>query len=315
MAEERVLPSWAATPTRDAIVSFVEAVTGDGPEHVPEAERIAVFDNDGTLWTEKPMPTQLHFIVGKWREQATADPTLADRQPYLAATSGDVAWLADALDKHYAGDDTDLRLMVRAIVGISAERTVDDYASEISEFFRVEEHPVLRRPYAETVYQPMVELLQYLEQNGFTTYIVSAGDRDFMRPMTADAYGVPPERVVGSAMGLVYTEDETGGDVRYAASFSFLADGPEKPIRIWSRIGRRPILAAGNANGDLPMLRFVQRHPHSLSLLIHHDDDTGRGDTPYDKGAEKIVEAASSGGFVTVSVKHDWTQVFPGPAG
>ncbi len=130
--------------------------------------------------------------------------------------------------------------MMTAVVGISAERTVDDYASEISEFFRVEEHPVLRRPYSETVYQPMVELLQYLEQHEFTTFIVSAGDRDFMRPMTAGVYGIPPERVIGSAIGLVYTEDESGGDVRYAASFSFLADGPEKPIRIWSRIGRRP---------------------------------------------------------------------------
>ena len=160
MAEEQVLPSWAATPTRDAIVSFVEAVTGDGPDHVPEDERIAVFDNDGTLWTEKPMVTQVAFIVGKWREQAAADPKLAERQPYLAATSGDLAWLGEAIDKHYAGDDTDLRVMLKAVVGISAERPVDDYASEISEFFRLEEHPVLRRPYAETVYQPMVELLQ-----------------------------------------------------------------------------------------------------------------------------------------------------------
>jgi hypothetical protein len=157
----------------------------------------------------------------------------------------------------------------------------------------------------------MVELLRYLDANGFTPYIVSGGGRDFMRPMSTGYYGVPPERVIGSSTGLRYVEDAEGGDVRYDSSSAFLDDGPEKPVRIWSRMGRRPLLAGGNSNGDIPMLRFVQKHPRSLSLLVHHDDDTGRGDTPYDKGAEQALDAAATHGFVVVSVKDDWSQVFP----
>jgi len=310
MAAEELLESWNDTETRRAIVDFVEAVAGDGPDVVPPEQRVAVFDNDGTLWTEKPMPTQLHYIVKKWREQLAADPSLAERQPYQAVASGDLEWLGRAIDKHYDGDDTDLRVIIKEILQITANRTVDDYAAEIADFYRDEEHQELQRPYSEAVYQPMVELLRYLEANHFATYIVSGGERDFMRPMSTSYYGIPPERVIGSSTGLQYVEDESGGDVLYGASFAFFDDGPEKPVRIWSRIGRRPILATGNANGDLPMLRFVQRHPRSLSLLIHHDDDTGRGDTPYTSGADQAMEAAEQHGFVKVSVKHDWAQVF-----
>jgi hypothetical protein len=308
---DRYLASWNDTATRRAIVDFVEAVTTDGPVYVPPPERVAVFDNDGTLWTEKPMPTQLHYIVKKWREQVAADPSLAERQPYRAAADGDFEWLGGAIDKHYAGDDSDLKVLIAAVVGITADRTVDDYAAEISEFYRTEHHLTLGRPYRSAVYQPMVELLGYLDANGFSSYIVSGGERDFMRPMSTEYYGIPPERVVGSSFGLSYVVDDTGGDVRYGASFAFLDDGPEKPVRIWSRIGRRPILAAGNANGDVPMLRFVQKHPRSLSLLIRHDDDTGRGDPPYDKGAEQALEAAAAHDFVTVSIKDDWANLFP----
>jgi hypothetical protein len=310
VAHEDLLASWNETPTRQAIVAFVQAVSSDGPDHVPPEERIATFDNDGTLWIEKPMPTQLHFIAKKWREQAAADPSLAAHQPYQAAVSGDLGWLGGALDKHYAGDDRDLKVMIGAILGITANRTVDDYADEVAAFYRTEQHLTLKRPYSEAIYQPMVELLRYLEANGFTNYIVSGGERDFMRPMSSGYYGIPPEHVVGSSVGLQYVEDDSGGNVLYGASFSFLDDGPEKPIRIWSRMGRRPILAGGNANGDVPMLRFVQGHPRSLSLLIHHDDP-GRGDIPYDKGVEQALAAAAQHGFVTVSVKDDWNRVFP----
>jgi phosphoserine phosphatase len=309
MTAENLLASWNDTATRAAIVEFVQAVATDGPELVPAEERVAVFDNDGTLWTEKPMPTQLHFIVKKWREQATADPSLAERQPYQAAVSGDFAWLGGAIDKHYNGDDSDLKVMIGAILGITANRTVHDYATEVAEFYRTEQHMSLHRPYSEAVYQPMLELLRYLEANGFTNYIVSGGERDFMRPMSTGYYGIPPERVVGSSVGLSYTEDDAVAT--HGAPFAFMDDGPEKPIRIWSRIGRRPLLAGGNANGDVPMLRFAQKHPRSLSLLIHHDDDTGRGDVPYDTGADQALAAAQTHGFTTVSVKHDWSTVFP----
>ncbi|WP_353707107.1 HAD family hydrolase [Cellulosimicrobium sp. ES-005] len=304
----RPLPSWADGPARDAVLAFVEAVAV-GPDALRPEERVAVFDNDGTLWTEKPMPTQLHFIVEQWKAAAEADPTLADRQPYRAAVSGDLAWLGAAVDKHYAGDDTDLKVMVGAILASTAHESVEDYHAAVASFYARAKHLTLGRPYADAVYQPMVELLRHLEAHGFACYVVSGGDRDFMRPMTLDYYGIPPERVVGSALGLTY--DSGTNQVRYGTAFDYLDDGPLKPVRIWSRVGRRPVLAAGNSNGDVDMLRFVQGNPRSLSLLVHHDDDTGRGDVPYDAGAEQALSAAADHGFTVVSVRDDWTRVFP----
>ena len=301
------LPSWRHTATRRAIVEFVHAVTS-GARAVPEPDRVAVFDNDGCLWTEKPMPTQLHFIVQQWAAAARADPALADTQPYRAALSGDLSWLGGALDKHYAGDDSDLRVMIGALLASSANVSVDDYRRDVADFYREAKHQTLGLGYGSAVYRPMVELLRYLEAHAFTNYIVSGGDRDFMRPITDDYYGIPAERVVGTAVGLDY--DEESNDVRYGSSLAFFDDGPEKPVRIWSRVGRRPILAAGNSNGDIPMLRYVQKHPVSLSLLVHHDDDTGRGDAPYDRGAEDALAAAPGRGFTVVSVKDDWETVF-----
>lgn len=302
------LASWTNTPTRQRIIDFVQRVTGDGPEHVPVQERVAVFDNDGTLWTEKPMPTQLHFIVQKWVAAAKADPSLAERQPYKAAVSGDFAWLGGAVDKHYAGDDSDLRVMIGALLALTANMNVLDYEASVAEFYRTATHLGLGTPYRDSVYQPMVELLRYLEAHGFTCYIVSGGDRDFMRPMTIDYYGIPPEHVIGSAVGLSF--DEESNEVRYSETFDFMDDGPLKPVRIWTRIGRRPILAAGNSNGDMDMLRYAQSSPHSLALFVHHDDTSDRGDTPYDVGAERALAAAERDDFCVVSVQNDWNRVF-----
>ena len=301
------LPSWADGPTRDAILEFVASVT-EGPDAVPEDQRVAVFDNDGTLWTEKPMPTQLHYIVQQWRAAAEADPSLAEHQPYRAAVSGDLAWLGAAIDKHYDGDESDIETLIGAIVRLTDGMSVEQYASSVAEFYRTAKHLTLQRAYRNAVYAPMVELMRHLEANGFTCYIVSGGDRDFMRPMSEDYYGIPPERVIGSALGLTYDEEEA--QVRYTDAFDFMDDGDEKPIRIWSRIGRRPLLAAGNSNGDVPMLDFVHRGAAGLALLVHHDDDTGRGDAPYDQGAQKALAAASERGFTVVSVKRDWSSVF-----
>ncbi|KQW04819.1 acid phosphatase [Leifsonia sp. Root4] len=303
-----VLPSWAETETRARIIDFVERVCGEGDGTVPAAERVAVFDNDGTLWTEKPMPTQLHYIVQQWAAAAAADPTLAERQPYAAAVNGDFAWLGGAVTKHYAGDDRDLKLMIGAILASTADMNVLDYEKSVAEFYRSAQHMTLGTPYRDAVYQPMVELLRYLEAHGFSCYIVSGGDRDFMRPITGEYYGIPPERVIGSAVGLSYDADSA--EVRYGSTFDFMDDGPMKPVRIWSRIGRRPIFAAGNSNGDIEMLRYTQGSPDSLALLIHHDDDSGRGDAPYDAGAEIALAAASDHDFTVVSVCDDWSSVF-----
>ncbi|GAA1447382.1 HAD family hydrolase [Leifsonia poae] len=301
-----LLPSWRDTATKSAIVDFVASVTtGDGT--LPPDERVAVFDNDGTLWTEKPMPTQLHFIVMRWAAAAAADPSLADRQPYKAAVTNDLAWLGKAIEKHYDGDDSDLHTMIGAILATTAGESVEEYQAAVTGFYRDAKHLTLGRSYAGAVYKPMIELLRFLEANGFTCYIVSGGDRDFMRPMSHDYYGIPPERVVGSAVGLSF--DETANEVRYGNAFSFMDDGPEKPVRIWSRVGRRPALAVGNSNGDMQMLGYAS----GLGMLVHHDDDTGRGDEPYDAGAERALAAASGNDWTIVSVRDDWSQIFPQP--
>ncbi|MFE6734787.1 HAD family hydrolase [Microbacterium sp. NPDC057650] len=301
------LPSWRDTATRKTIVDFVESVT-TGADAVPVEERIAVFDNDGTLWSEKPVIIQLDYIIGQWAGELKADPSLAEKQPYKAVATGDLGWIGDAVEKHYGGDDSDLKVLLGALVGLTDGLTVDEYAASVAEFFRTAKHPTLGTPFSGAVYEPMRELLRYLEANGFTCYIASAGERDFMRSVTEEYYGIPPERVIGSAYGLTYDADARA--VKYSANLDFLDDGAIKPVRIWSRTGRRPLLAAGNANGDLPMLQFAVGDGtgrRGLALLVHHDD-ADRGDTPYDKGAELALAADD---VTVISVSDDWSQIFP----
>jgi phosphoserine phosphatase len=290
----------AGASAKAAIVDFVGRVTTEGPDFVAEERRIAVFDNDGTLWCEKPMYIQLDFLVRRFKAQAEADPALREQQPYQAAYTGDLKWLGDAVTKHYQGDDADLKPLLAAILNAYHELTVEEHAGRVNAFFAEAKHPTLGRPYTACGYAPMVELLRYLEANGFTNYIVSGGGRDFMRPITGPLYGVPPERVVGSSVGLVYKD----GNVYTTDRPEFLDDGPIKPVRLWSRIGRRPILAAGNSNGDIEMLEFTR----GLRLLVLHDDAEREFD--YVAGAEKSLEEAKAKGWTVVSMRDDWTTVF-----
>jgi phosphoglycolate phosphatase-like HAD superfamily hydrolase len=283
------------------IVDFVGRVTADGgPDFVAPEARVAVFDNDGTLWCEKPMYIQLDFLLRRFKEQAEADPSLRDQQPYKAAYTGDLQWLGDAVTKHYQGDDTDIKPLVAAILTSQHEITVDELAGRFNAFFAEAKHPTLGRPYTSCGYAPMVELLRYLEAYGFTNYIVSGGGRDFMRPITGQLYEIPPERVVGSSVGLVYRD----GQLYTTAQPEFLDDGPVKPTRLWSRIGRRPILAAGNSNGDIEMLEFTR----GLRLLVRHDDAEREFD--YVAGAEKSLDQAARDAWTVISIKNDWTTVF-----
>ena len=233
-----VLPSWREKPTRAAILDFVTAVTTPRPGFVEPSVRVAVFDNDGTLWTEKPMPTQLHYLLGHWKAAATADPALAEQQPYRAAVTGELAWLGEAIDKHYGGDDADLGLLIAAVSAASAGASVEEYEASVAAFYREARHLTLHSSYAQTVYQPMVELLRLLNDHGFRNYIVSGGERDFMRPMSQDYYSIPPHRVIGTAMGMEYDADDNL--VRFGPKMDFFDDGTEKPVRIWMRVaGRR----------------------------------------------------------------------------
>jgi phosphoserine phosphatase len=307
-----MLTSWNDGKTKQAIVDFVARVTDEGgPDYVEPAARVAVFDNDGTLWTEKPLVIQLDFTIRRFRELAEDDPALRAQQPYQAAYEGDLHWLAGAVVKHYHGDDSDMKLLMVAVPKAFEAVTVEEYDQRVKEFFDEADNPGLKRPYRECGYLPMVELLRYLEANGFATYIASGGDRDFVRPVADDMYGIPPERIIGSALGITYSSEGGQSLLLYKGAMDFFDDGPEKPIRIWSRIGRRPILSFGNSNGDVPMLAFsgTSTTP-SLRLLLLHDDADREFD--YTAGAEQALEAASRENWTVVSMKNDWNTVFTG---
>ena len=276
---------------------------------VPVEERVAVFDNDGTLWCEKPMPIQLDFILRRLVAMAEAQSELRERQPWKAAYERDYGWFGKLMADHYAGDDTNVRTLAAGILAAYEGISVEDFEAQSDAFLRSTHHPTLGRGYLETAYAPMVELLGYLEANGFSSYIASGGGRDFMRPISQEVYGIPRERVIGSSATLDYTSDERGGTITHKAEADYLDDGPQKPIRIWSRTGRRPLLAAGNSNGDIPMLDFTQHQDKaSLRLLVLHDD--ADREFEYTSGAEQALEKADSSGWTIVSIKNDWATVF-----
>src|SRR5215203_238090 len=296
------LTTWKDSPSKEAIVDFVRRVCGEqGSQAVPVEERRAVFDNDGTLWCEKPMPIQLDFILRRLVEMAEAQPGLRERQPWKAAYDRDYGWLGAAMTEHYAGDDAKVRMLAGGILAAWEGISVEDFEEQSDAFLRSAQHPTLGRGYLECAYKPMVELLGYLEANGFSNYIASGGGRDFMRSISQEVYGIPRERVIGSASALDYTTDERGGTITHKAEADYLDDGPQKPIRIWSRTGRRPLLAAGNSNGDVPMLHFTQ-HPDkpSLRLLVLHDDE--EREFAYTAGSEMALERAAAENWTVVSV-------------
>jgi phosphoglycolate phosphatase-like HAD superfamily hydrolase len=300
-----MLNSWRDGNAKSAIVHFVDRVTAPGgPDFVASEERVAVFDNDGTLWCEKPAYIQLDFLVRRLAEQAAADVSLKDKQPYQAAALGDLSWFGDAVTKHYNGDDSAMKVLAGGILSAYQGLTVEQHAERVKDFFAEATHPTLNRPYTACGYLPMVELLRYLEANGFTNYVASGGGRDFMRPVITQMYGLPPERVIGSSVGLDFKD----GHLLTTSRPEFLNDGPVKPVRIWGRTGRRPILAAGNSNGDIQMLQYAQSAKPSLCLLLLHDDAEREFD--YVAGAEKSLEEAKANGWTVVGIRDSWTTVF-----
>ena len=303
------LESWREGKTKEAILGFVRSVSEDGPTLVAPADRIATFDNDGTLWCEKPMPIQLDFILRRLFAMADAQPDLRERQPWKAAYERDYGWLGALVDQHYAGDDTGVEVLASGVLAAYDGMSVEDFEAQSGAFLRSTQHPTLGRGYLQCAYAPMVELLGHLAANGFTNYIASGGGRDFMRPISQEVYGIPRERVIGSSAALAYTSDGRGGTITHTAAPDYLDDGPQKPIRIWSRTGRRPLVSGGNSNGDLAMLEFTQHSDKpSLRLLVLHDDAEREFD--YTAGAEHALERAEADGWTIVSIKNDWVTVF-----
>jgi phosphoserine phosphatase len=292
MADHEALPSWNDGPARTAILEFVRSVTRPGGSFVPAAERIATFDNDGTLWCEKPLYVQADFVFRRWKEMVQANPELAREQPYRAIVEGDRAWLSDI----YAHVPELIKGVTEAFGGI----TTAAFEAAVTGFFETGRHPSLGVPYAEVTYRPMRELIAFLEANDFLVYICSGGGRDFVRPVAERLYGIPRERVIGSATTLEYRD----GDLyRTAGVEQPIDDGPGKPVHIWTRTGRKPLLAGGNADGDVPMLETAR-----FALLLRHDD--GEREFAYDKGAEKALAEARNRGWTIVSMREDFEKVF-----
>jgi len=292
-------------------MDFVAAVTTHGsPTFIPAAERIATFDNDGTLWCEKPMYIQLDYMLRQLAAQAEIKPALREQQPWKAASEQDFGWLGGAITKHYQGDESDIKVLLHGILSLSRDAPVEKIEEAAKLFIENERHPLLDIPYQDCIYEPMLELLRYLENNGFINYIVSGGGRDFMRGFAYDLYGIPRERVIGSTVAYRFVEGELDTAIVQQAELAVIDDGAGKPVQIWNVIGRRPILAAGNSNGDIEMLKFTQvRGKPYLNLLLHHND--AQREYAYDQGAERALTLAIEQHWQVISMRDDWQRVFP----
>jgi len=292
MNDHDALPSWSDGAAKAAILGFVDSVTEPGDDFVPIAERVATFDNDGTLWCEKPMYVQADFLLRRWGEMVEADPEKANDQPYKALVEKDQEWLAHVLDH--------VPELIKGVTEAYEGITVATFETFVQRFFAAARHPTLDVPYTEVGYRPMRELLDLLAANDFTVYICSAGGRDFVRPVSAQMYGIPRERVIGSATTLEYRDGEV---YRTKGVEQPVDEGPGKPIHIWTRTGRKPLLAGGNADGDAAMLESAR-----FGLLIHHDD--AEREFAYDTGAEHALAEAPKRGWTVVSMKDDFATVF-----
>jgi hypothetical protein len=300
------LASWSDTASKKAIVSFVNKVTKKGsPDFVPAAERIATFDNDGTLWAEQPMYFQALFVFDRIKAIAPQHPEWKDKEPFASVLKGD-------MKSTLAGGEHALLEMVMAT---HAGMTTEEFAKIVEDWFATTKHPKTGRPYTEMVYQPMLELLTYLRMNGFKTFIVSGGGVEFMRPWTERVYGIPPEQVIGSSIKTKFEMHDGKPVLVRLPEMNFVDDGAGKPVGINSYIGRRPIAAFGNSDGDLQMLQYTAAGSGPrFCLYVHHTD--AEREWAYDRQShigrlDKGLDEAKVKGWTIVSMKDDWKRVFP----
>ena len=300
-----MLPSWNEGATKQAILNFVAAVTRDGSaDFVLPAERIATFDNDGTLWVEHPMYTQLAFGLDRVKALAALHPEWKNTQPFKAALEGDMKTLAELGE----------RGMAELVMATHAGMTTEEFQTIVTDWFATARHPRFKRPYTELSYQPMIELLGYLRANGFKTFIVSGGGIEFMRPWTERVYGVPPEQVVGSSIKTRFQMRDGKPELFRLPELNFIDDKDGKPVGINEFIGRRPIAAFGNSDGDLEMLQWATISGGArLGLLVHHTDAVR--EYAYDRDThfgrlDKALDAAAINKWVVADMKDDWNRIF-----
>jgi len=300
------LPSWNDTASKKAIVAFVGKVTQSGaPDFVPPAERIATFDQDGTLWSEQPMYFQFFFALDRVKALAPQHPEWKEKEPFASLLKGDVK---GAL----AGGE---RALLEIVMATHAGMTTEEFEKTVKEWIATARHPKTGRLYTEMVYQPTLELLAYLQANGFKTYIVSGGGIEFMRPWTEKVYGIPPEQVIGSSIKTKFELRDGKPVLVRLPEINFIDDKEGKPVAINQHIGRRPIAAFGNSDGDLQMLQWTTAGSGArFALLVHHTD--AEREWGYDRASsigrlDKALDEAQANGWTVVDMKNDWITIFP----
>jgi hypothetical protein len=300
------LPSWNDGPSKARIIGFVEAVTDrTGKDFVPEPERVAVFDNDGTLWTEQPAYVQLMFAIDRARAMAAANPQLKSRAPFAAAVDGDMKRLA-------AGGE---RGLMQLVMVTHAGMTSDEFTRIVKEWLAGARHPTLKRRYTDLVYQPMLEVLAYFRANGFRTYIVSGGGVEFVRAFSEERYGVPPQQVIGSSIRARYEVRDGRPVIVRLPEIDFVDDKAGKPVGIHRFIGQRPIAAFGNSVGDFEMLEWTTAGSGArLGVIVHHDD--AEREFAYDRDSSvgrlaRALDEAPRRGWTVTSMKRDWKAIYP----
>jgi phosphoserine phosphatase len=305
LAQSDPLPSWNDTAPKAAIVEFVEKVSKkDSADFVPEPERIAVFDNDGTLWVEHPMYVQLAFALDRVKAEAPNHPEWATTQPFQAVLEGDMKTLAAAGEKG----------LVELVMATHAGMTTEQFQTIVADWIATARDPRFKKPYTELVYQPMLELLAYLRANGFKTFIVSGGGVEFMRPWTEKVYGIPPEQVVGSSIKTQFEMKDGTPTLFRLPQVNFIDDKAGKPVGINEHIGRRPIAAFGNSDGDLEMLQWTTLTDGArFGLIVHHTD--AEREYAYDRKSDfghldKALDAAAINNWTVVDMKNDWKTIF-----
>jgi hypothetical protein len=305
-AQTDPLPSWNDGANKEAIVAFVARITRQGgPDFVPPADRIATFDNDGTLWVEHPTYVQLAFALDRVKAMAPQHPEWKDTQPFKAVLEGDMKTLG-------ASGEHGMAVLVMAT---HAEMTADEFGKIVTDWLATARDARFKRLYTELAYQPMIELLAYLRANGFKTFIVSGGGVEFMRPWTERVYGVPPEQVVGSSIKTKFQMRDGRPELFRLPEVNFVDDGPGKPVGINEYIGRRPIASFGNSDGDLETLQWTTMSGGvRLGLIVHHTD--AEREYAYDRNTsfgrlDKALDAAAMNHWVVVDMKNDWRQIFP----
>jgi len=305
-ARPNCLPSWNDGASKEAIVRFVTEISRKGsPDYVPPAERIAVFDNDGTLWSEQPMYFQLAFVLDRVKALAPQHPEWKEEQPFKAALEGDLKTVL-------AGGE---HALLELIMATHAGMTTEEFEQIVQDWITTAKHPKTDRPYTEMVYQPMLELLSYLRANGFKTYIVSGGGIEVMRPWAERVYGIPPEQLVGSSITVKFEMRESGPVLVRLSEIDFIDDKAGKPVGIHKFIGRRPILAFGNSDGDLQMLQWTTAGDGKrLGLIVHHTDAERKW--AYDRNShigrlDKALDEAGLKGWIVVDMKRDWKVIYP----